>query len=166
MTQKIKIHSHTQPKELSAPLESQVKTLQRQSPPLLYLLPCFWLAVYCLKAALMRIWLHVFSPERRMSEKSTMTSVYCTPTRIIVRSLYSLSIIFLCNLFMCIFKWCALNWNYSVFNGIWHWLAVDEKKYLELMKGHFPNSTDVTVQIKRMLQKTEWMILPCKSLIP
>lgn len=114
----------------------------------------------------MRIWLHVFSPEGRMSEKSTMTSVYCSPTWIIVRSLYSLSIIFLSNLFICIFKWCALNRNYSVFNCLWHWLAVAVKKNLEPIKGHFPNSTDVTVQIKSILQKTQWMILPCKSLIP
>lgn len=61
---------------------------------------------------------------------------------------------------------------------VWHWLAAAAKKYLEPMKGHFPNSTDVAVRTKQNtsenwmgddslqaphpLKAGSWTLCPCK----
>lgn len=49
---------------------------------------------------------------------------------------------------------------------VWHWLAVAVKKYPEPTKGHFPNSTDVTVKTKQNTSENWVDLTSCKPLIP
>ena len=60
-----------------------------------------------IELSLIEILLYIFSLERRMSWKFFMIGVHRKFDMHYVSAFCSPSIIFLCNLFMCIFKWCA-----------------------------------------------------------